>query len=75
MKVQGIISCNEDTHNLSPHILCPPPPHLGGDLENNVYTSLAKVFSERTYVSLRFYYRGVGNSESNFETVLYREGT
>ncbi len=63
MKVEGIITYDEEVHNPLPLILCPPHPHLGGDMENNVIATLANVLAERPFVSLRFNYRGVGNSE------------
>ncbi|GJQ57576.1 MAG: hypothetical protein D8M57_18645 [Candidatus Scalindua sp. AMX11] len=69
MKIEGIMSYDEEAINPSALILCPPHPHLGGDMENNVITTLANVFAERECVSLRFNYRGVGMSESRFENV------
>jgi hypothetical protein len=69
MKVEGIISYNENVLNPLAIILCPPHPHLGGNMENNVITTLASVFAEREFVSLRFNYRGVGKSESRFENI------
>ena len=45
-------------------LLCPPHPHLGGDMENNVIMELGKVLAENGFVTLRFNYRGVGSSES-----------
>lgn len=68
-KIEGVISYEEEVYNPPALILCPPHPHLGGDMDNNVITTLASVFAEREFVSLRFNYRGIGNSESNCEDV------
>ena len=50
-------------------LLCPPHPHLGGDMENNVITELGKVLSENGFATLRFNYRGVGGSESKLGNI------
>ncbi len=63
------MSYDEDVHNPPALILCSPHPHLGADMENNVITELANVFAERGFVTLRFNYRGVGNSECSFDNV------
>ncbi len=43
-------------------LLCPPHPNFAGDMENNVITALAREFS-RDALTLRFNYRGIGQSE------------
>ena len=43
-------------------LLCPPHPNFSGDMENNVITALAREFS-RDALTLRFNYRGIGQSE------------
>ncbi|MDR4503234.1 MAG: dienelactone hydrolase family protein [Candidatus Scalindua sp.] len=69
MKVEGIISYDEEVINPPALLLCPPHPHLGGDMDNNVITTLASESAEREFVTLRFNYCGVGKSESCFENV------
>ena len=43
-------------------LLCSPHPHFAGDMQNNVIMALARRLSEEA-VTLRFDYRGVGESE------------
>ncbi|MGR3317694.1 MAG: alpha/beta hydrolase [Candidatus Anammoxibacter sp.] len=47
-------------------LLCSPHPGLGGDMDNNVILSLAESLAKIGFITLRFNYRGVGNSESRF---------
>jgi alpha/beta superfamily hydrolase len=44
-----------------------PLPTMGGTMENKVVTTLAKTFSGLGFVALRFNFRGVGNSEGEFD--------
>ena len=64
LKLEGVLSYDENVLNPLIALLCPPHPHLGGDMENNVITALGSVLAENGFASLRFNYRGVGNSES-----------
>ncbi len=68
-KIEGILSYDEDAGDLPVLLLCPPHPHLGGDMENNVITTLGNVLAENGFVTLRFNYRGVGKSESVFDNI------
>lgn len=43
-------------------LLCPPHPHFAGNMDNNVIQALARHFAADS-VTLRFDYRGVGESE------------
>ncbi len=64
LKLEGVLSYDENVLDPPMMLLCPPHPHLGGDMENNVITELGKVLAENGFVTLRFNYRGVGGSES-----------
>ena len=68
-KLEGIMSYDEDADDPPALLLCPPHPHLGGDMENNVITTLGNVLAEKGFVTLRFNYRGVGKSESEFDNI------
>lgn len=48
-------------------VLCHPHPLYGGDMTNNVVQTLAEVYRENNYSTLRFNFRGVGASEGNFD--------
>ncbi|MFQ5964051.1 MAG: alpha/beta hydrolase [Candidatus Scalinduaceae bacterium] len=69
MKLEGILSYDEDAGEPSSLLLCPPHPHLGGDMENNVITTLGKSLAVKGFITLRFNYRGVGNSESVYDNI------
>ena len=47
-------------------LLCSPHPGLGGDMDNNVILSLAESLARKGFITMRFNYRGVGESESRF---------
>lgn len=48
-------------------IVCHPHPQHGGTMHNKVVTTLAKVFRNLGAVSVRFNFRGVGNSEGKYD--------
>ena len=79
LKLEGVLTYNEDAMPISSILLCSPHPNLGGDMDSNVITSIARISAYMGFVSLRFNYRGVGNSESNqrdtAENFLYWEST
>ena len=49
-------------------IVCHPHPVYGGTMDNKVVTTLAKTFAELGFIALRFNFRGVGNSEGEFDS-------
>ncbi len=63
LRLEGIITYQEDMPAAPAILLCSPHPNLGGDMDNNVVTGLAKVAADMGFMSLRFNYRGVGNSD------------
>ncbi len=69
MRLEGVLSYDENALNPSPILLCSPHPHLGGDMDNNVITALGSVLAENGFATLRFNYRGVGNSESKLSNI------
>ncbi len=69
LKLEGVLSYDENVLNPPMVLLCPPHPHLGGDMENNVITALGSVLAENGFVTLRFNYRGVGSSESKLGNI------
>ena len=64
LRLEGVLTYNEDVKPVSAILLCNPHPNLGGDMDNNVIGSLAHISAQMEFASLRFNYRGVGNSES-----------
>ena len=69
LKLEGVLSYDENVLDPPMILLCPPHPHLGGDMENNVITELGKVLAENGFATLRFNYRGVGGSESKLNNI------
>jgi alpha/beta superfamily hydrolase len=49
-------------------VVAHPLPTMGGTMENKVVTTLAKTFAELGFAALRFNFRGVGNSEGEFDS-------
>jgi len=48
-------------------VVCHPHPQFGGTLDNKVVQTLAKTFFALGYVSIRFNFRGVGQSAGAFD--------
>lgn len=48
-------------------VVAHPLPTMGGTMENKIVTTLAKTFSELGFASLRFNFRGVGDSVGAFD--------
>ncbi len=69
LKLEGILSYDENAVNPPLMLLCSPHPHLGGDMENNVITALGNVLAEKGFATLRFNYRGVGSSGSRLDNI------
>ena len=51
-------------------ILCHPHPQYAGTMNNKVVTSMAKVFNNMGLTAIRFNFRGVGNSEGEFDNTV-----
>lgn len=49
-------------------VVAHPLPTMGGTMENKVVTTLAKTFSELGFATLRFNFRGVGESSGEFDS-------
>ncbi len=48
-------------------VVAHPLPTMGGTMDNKVVTTLAKTFAELGFATLRFNYRGVGESAGEFD--------
>ncbi len=48
-------------------VICHPHPLFGGTMYNNVVDSLFNILPERGIMTLRFNFRGVGNSQGKYE--------
>lgn len=72
LRLEGVLTYNEDAPSSPVILLCAPHPNLGGDMDNNVIISLARVSADMGFISLRFNYRGVGNSESHEKDIAQK---
>lgn len=72
LKLEGILTYQEDLPAAPAILLCSPHPNLGGDMDNNVVTGLAKISADMGFMSLRFNYRGVGNSDCHEKDIAQK---
>lgn len=63
LTIEGVLGYDQDLSHGSGVVLCPPHPHLGGDMNNNVIVGIHTALSCAGVISLRFNYRGVGKSQ------------
>lgn len=71
-KLEGVLTYNEDSPSSPAILLCAPHPNLGGDMDNNIIMSLVRISANMGFITLRFNYRGVGNSESPGKDIAQR---
>ncbi len=84
-KLEGVLSYNDNDIAISTGnensaneptpqyvLLCSPHPNLGGDMENNVILALEESLTKTGYTTLRFNYRGVGESESQLTDIAQK---
>ncbi|MBI5125706.1 MAG: hypothetical protein HZA70_05680 [Planctomycetes bacterium] len=71
MRLEGVLSYEENLKTPPAALICPPHPNLGGDMDNNVIMALAQELNNGGYATLRFNYRGVGGSEGPFKPALH----
>ena len=64
--LEGVIHL-PDTEPLAVAVITHPLPIMGGTMDNKVVTTLAKTFVELGYATLRFNFRGVGQSAGSYD--------
>jgi alpha/beta superfamily hydrolase len=64
--LEGILAIPEGTGPLLAVIVCHPHPLYGGSMDNNVVCSLTKTLTQASFVSLKFNFRGAGESQGKF---------
>ncbi len=65
----GRIECAIDRTEAAPRglaLVCHPHPQFGGSLDNKVVQTVARAFLQRGWSSVRFNFRGVGQSEGTW---------
>ena len=64
LQLEGVLGCPEGAAGPLPGVvLCHPGPTGGGNMNNNLVLSVHTALIQTGFVSLRFNFRGVGNSQ------------
>ena len=67
LTLEGIMSWPTDSGSLMPAIaVCHPHPMLGGDMNSPIVTAICRAASDEGFMTLRFNFRGVGDSDGEF---------
>ena len=66
IQLEGILHIPEGNGPFPAVIVCHPHPLYGGDMDNNVVTSICNTLGRSSIASLRFNFRGVGNSGGSY---------
>ncbi len=67
LRLEGIISMPMDGGSSLPAIVvCHPHPMLGGDMNSPIVAAICRAASDEGFATLRFNFRGVGDSEGEF---------
>ena len=67
LSFEGVVA-QPDEHNGSMPgvVICHPHPLYGGNMDNNVVLTLSFALAQEGFVTLRFNFRGVGNSQGQY---------
>ena len=65
-QLEGLLSSQEASSFRGGVILCHPHPQYGGDMDHPVVTTCADVASQEGLCTLRFNFRGVGESQGSY---------
>jgi hypothetical protein len=66
IQLEGLLSVQEALSVKGGVILCHPHPQYGGDMDSPVITTAAEAASEEGFSTLRFNFRGVGESGGSY---------
>lgn len=61
--LEGILTINTQKAGV---VICHPNPLYGGDMDNNVVHAIEKGFSAKGFTTLKFNFRGVGESKGSY---------
>lgn len=64
LKIEGVVAQPDDMAGLAPGVvICHPGPLNGGNMDNNVVMAVSVALVDAGFTTLRFNFRGVGNSQ------------
>ena len=66
VQLEGLLSIQEASSFRGGVILCHPHPQYGGNMDHPVITTCAEVASQEGFSTLRFNFRGVGESQGSY---------
>ena len=66
-KLQAVLETPRSGEAVGAAVVCHPHPEHGGTLQNKVVHTLARAFVAKGFAVLRFNFRGVGESEGEFD--------
>ena len=67
LSLEGVLAKPQNTEsNLPGVVVCHPHPLFGGDMDNSVVLAVCQALVDSGFVTCRFNFRGVGNSEGSF---------
>lgn len=66
IQLEGLLSVQEALSVKGGVVLCHPHPQYGGDMDSPVITTAAEAASDEGFFTLRFNFRGVGESEGSY---------
>lgn len=66
-KLQALLETPRSREAVGAAVVCHPHPEHGGTLQNKVVHTLARAFVAKGFAVLRFNFRGVGESEGEFD--------
>jgi hypothetical protein len=66
IQLEGILSIPDGKASFPVVVVCHPHPLYGGDMDNNVVTAVCSALAVGSIATLRFNFRGAGNSGGSF---------
>ena len=66
LTLEGVLAIPEGVPPFPAVIVCHPHSLYGGSMDNNVVCSLTETLTEASFVSFKFNFRGVGESQGEF---------
>ena len=64
LKIEGLLGNQPGKNGI---VICHPHPLMGGSMHNNVDEAIRDAFAIQKYTTLRFNFRGAGNSTGNYD--------